>query len=114
MTLFLWVFLTPFLLVGVAIIAGMAMTLAGQTRVTLTREEGKIFSGIGSIGWTRRFDITQVKRVIHEDKTWTDSDGDKRQKASIIIDAEKRISFASELTAERRKFVAGRMAAHFA
>jgi hypothetical protein len=113
MTIFLWIFLTPFLLVGAAIIAGMFMCLAGRVEVIISQNMGKVFSGVGPFGYTKRFDPTSVRSIQYEDKKWTDSDGDKRTKTNIVIEADKRIEFGSMLPKERQRFLAGRLAARF-
>lgn len=109
MTVFMWLFLMPFILVGVGLFFAFLSALAGRVEVTVDRDTGKVFEGIGLLGWTRRFDVHRVKDVRLEDKQWTDSDGDRRHKASITIEADKTISFGTGLSLERRRFIAAKL-----
>lgn len=113
MTIFLWVFLTPFMVIGLAMIGAALAALMGRVEVRVGAEEGRVFTGIGSLGWTQRFDPRLVTRVRYEDKTWTDSDGDRRQKVQIVLEAEKPIAFGSSLPVARRRYVAGMLAQLF-
>ncbi|MFO0837314.1 MAG: hypothetical protein U1D55_02215 [Phycisphaerae bacterium] len=108
-TIFLWFFLTPFILIGAALIAGVLNCLFGRVEVTVRDQEGVAFSGIGGLGVRRRFDASAVRRVSIEDKKWVDSDGDRRSKSAIVIETQdgKRVRFGSSLPEERRRFVAG-------
>jgi hypothetical protein len=108
MTIFLWLFLTPFIAVGLAMIGAFFSSLAGRTEVQLGNAEGVVFTGIGSLGWRRRFPIHSVKDVRIDDQRWRDSDGDRRRKTIILIETRegKLIKFGSMLSEERRKFVA--------
>jgi len=105
--LFLWVFLIPFLLVGSVLIATVFCMLAGRVEVTIRDNLGRVFTGIGSIGWSRRFDVSLVTAVDLAEKRWRDSDGDPAHKQQVVIDAGKPIRFGSMLSEERKVFVAG-------
>ena len=108
MTLFLWLFLTPFIAIGLAMFGAFLSALAGRTEVRISRGEGVIFVGIGPLGYRRRFAVSAVQEVRIEDQRWRDSDGHSQRKANIIVELQqgKKIKFASMLTEERRKFVA--------
>lgn len=108
MTVFLWLFLTPFIAIGLAMIAAFLSCIGGRTEIRIQNENATVFSGIGSIGRRRRFEVSQVKTVRIDDHHWRDSDGDRRRKTNIVIEthAGKLIKFGSMLSAERRKFVA--------
>jgi hypothetical protein len=108
MTLFLWLFLTPFIAIGLAMLAAFLSCLAGRTELQIQGGQGVLFSGIGSLGRRKRFSTSQVKDVRIEDKRWRDSDGDSRRNTQIVIETnQKPIKFGSMLTNERRQFVAG-------
>ncbi|MFN5944439.1 MAG: hypothetical protein ACK5ZG_04465 [Phycisphaerae bacterium] len=109
MTVFLWLFLTPFMLIGLGLMAAFLSALGGRVEVSIDRDSGKVFEGIGLLGWTRRFDVHRVKDVRLEDKQWTDRDGDRRNKAKITIEADKTINFGSGLSVERRRFIAAKL-----
>jgi hypothetical protein len=109
MTIFLWLFLMPFIAVGAAMLATFLSCLAGRTELRVAGGEAVLFSGIGSIGFRKRFKASDVKTVRIEDKRWRDSDGDSRRKTQIVIEtmSGKPINFGSMLAPERRLFVAG-------
>jgi hypothetical protein len=109
MTLFLWIFLTPFILIGLTMIGVFVVSLGGRTEVRVRERDGVVFTGVGGLGWRRRFDASAVKEVRIDDKQWRDSDGDRRRKPNVVIETNsgKPIKFGSLLTEERRKFVAG-------
>ena len=50
MTIFLWIFLTPFIVIGLAMIGAFLSSLAGRTEVQLGNSEGILFAGIGPLG----------------------------------------------------------------
>jgi hypothetical protein len=107
-TIFLWLFLTPFIAVGLAMFAAFLGCLAGRTEVRIQGTEGVLFTGIGSLGLRKRFSTAEVKDVRIENRRWRDSDGDSRRKTQIVIDTDQRpLKFGSALTEKRRSFVAG-------
>lgn len=109
MTVFLWLFLTPFILVGLFMIGAFVSCIGGRTEVRISNPEGVIFTGVGALGWRRRFATSEVKEVRVEARAWRDSDGDRQRKTYIVIETRegKQLKFGSMLTEERRKFVAG-------
>lgn len=108
MTIFLWLFLTPFITIGLIMIVAFLSALGGRTEVRLGNSEGVIFTGIGPLGWRRRFDSRNVKHVRIDDQRWRDSDGDRRRKTQIVIETRegKQLKLAGSLPEERRKFLA--------
>jgi membrane protein implicated in regulation of membrane protease activity len=109
MTIFLWLFLTPFILVGLFMIGMFLSCVAGRMEVRINNPEGVVFTRIGALGYRRRFVTSAVKEVRVEDRSWRDSDGDRQRKTYIVIETRegKQLKFGSMLTEERRKFVAG-------
>jgi len=107
MTIFLWLFLTPFIAIGTGMLVAFLSTLAGRTEIRFREPGGTIFSGIGPLGWSRRFQLAEVSDVRLLDQTWRDSDGDTRNKANILLETKdgKQIKFGSMLTPDRRKFI---------
>ncbi len=108
MTIFLWLFLTPFIVIGLGMVGAFFLMLAGRTEVAVDRNEASIFTGVGSIGYRRRFDPQTVADVRIDDQRWRDSDGDSRRTICILIETTqgKKIKFGSGLTDERRRFIA--------
>ncbi len=108
MTIFLWLFLTPFIAVGLLLFGTFLSALGGRTEVRIHHAHGEVFGGIGPFGRRRRFNTQAIKQVRIESKTWRDKRGTEREKYRIIIEpAEgKPIKFGSMLREDRRKFVA--------
>ncbi len=109
MTIFLWLFLTPFIAVGLAVLGAFLSSLGGRTEVRIEGDQATLFTGIGSVGFRKRFSVSDVKAVRLEDNSWRDSNGNSRRQRQIVIERQsgKTLKFASMLTEERRKFVAG-------
>ncbi len=107
-TVFLWLFLTPFIAVGMLVFSSALSCLAGRTEIRLQGKEGTLFTGIGPLGFRKRLNSTDVKDVRIEDRTWQDNRGAARHNTQIVIDTGlKPIRFGSMLTADRRRFLAG-------
>lgn len=108
MTIFLWLFLTPFIVIGVVMIVAFLSCLAGKTEIRVRDWQAEIFQGIGPLGRTKKFKTELVKDVRIEDQQWRDSDGDRRRNTHIIVELTegKPLKFASSLPAERRQFLA--------
>jgi hypothetical protein len=108
MTLFLWIFLTPFIVIGVSMIGAFFLSVGGRTEVQADPTGGTVFTGVGPLGYRRRFMPSHVADVRIEDKQWRDSDGDRQQKTNIVIETKegKLIRFGSMLSNERRRFLA--------
>lgn len=103
MTAFLWLFLTPFILVGLFVAGSALSSLFGRTEVKIGNSQGTVFTGIGPLGWKRRFENSQIKTVrIHQKRNNEGSD-----QFIILIEtrAGKQIKFGSLLTNERRLFM---------
>jgi hypothetical protein len=82
--------------------------LGGRTEVQIQGGQYVIFTGIGPLGFHKRFSTSEVKSVRIEDKRWRDSDGDSRRNTRIVIETNRKsINLGSMLTDERRRFVAG-------
>lgn len=107
MTLFLWLFLTPFILIGISMIGVFFMSLGGRVEVRIDSSEGTVFTGIGPLGYRRRFLTSQVSDVRIDDQQWRDRDKDRQRKTCVVIEMRdgKLIKFGSGLSEDRRKFV---------
>ncbi|CAG1010798.1 hypothetical protein PHYC_03931 [Phycisphaerales bacterium] len=103
MVVFLWVFLTPFITVGLVMAGVTLVSLAGKVELRLRQAEGSVFVGVGSLGWRRRFDAGAVKRVHLNQTLWKQND---QSKEVVVIEAERRVAFGSMLTDERRRWLA--------
>lgn len=105
MTIFLWLFLTPFILVGIAVAIGCLMGLFGRTEVWIDHSRGVIFSGIKSIGWKRQFDASQVRSV--QISQTRNNQGRDTFAIQIELQNGKQMKLGSMLTNERRQFILG-------
>ncbi|MBX3402104.1 MAG: hypothetical protein KF699_01700 [Phycisphaeraceae bacterium] len=105
MTLFLCVFLIPFVTIGLGVLCAALVALLGRVEVRLRGPDGAVFTGIGPIGWRRRFDASRVKAVKFAESS-VETNG-KRQKLIAIEGEEKTVKFGSVLTDQRRVWLAG-------
>ncbi len=107
-TIFIWVFLAPFILVGTVMVGVFLSVVAGRTEVRISGTQGDVFTGSGRTGWHRRFDVTNVSNVRIDNQTCRDSDGDRQSRTLILLETRdgKTIKFGTLLSGERRKFVA--------
>ena len=108
MTVFLWLFLTPFIAVGLGMIAAFFHSLAGRCELRLSADEGWVFTGVGPVGRRQHFSVREVRDVRMENRRWRDSDGDSRSKAEVVIELHSghNVTFGSGLPEARRAFLA--------
>lgn len=105
MTIFMALFLTPFVLVGVTVIGALLVTIAGRVEVRLRGPDGVVFTGVGPFGWRRRFDADSVEAVLLTD---ADVEENGKKKRAIAIETSKKtIKFASLLPDQRRLWLGG-------
>jgi hypothetical protein len=104
MVIFLWIFLTPFILIGLTMIATFFSALFGRTEIRIGNSQGTLFVGIGPIGRRKRFDARDVKDVRLVDTPTRNSSSN----TNIVIETRegKQIKFGSMLKDERKRFVA--------
>jgi hypothetical protein len=103
MTIFLWVFLMPFVLVGLFVAGAALSSLFGRTEVRINEVEATVFTGIGALGWRRRFDPSQVKDI----RTHRKHNSEGNDTLTILVETRegKQIKLGSLLSNERRQFV---------
>jgi hypothetical protein len=101
-TLFLCIFLIPFVTIGFVMLCVFLTSLAGRVEVTLQEMQGRVRTGIGPISWSRRFDPSQVTRV-SGGKTSYQVNG--QNKSVIVIEADRTIKLGSSLTNSRREWL---------
>ncbi len=90
-------FLLPFIIAGIAVGWLALLCLFGRIDVHVGPYEASIRTGIGWLGRTKRFDPATVKHValeLHEGK-----------EHAIRIEADRDITFGSQLTRERRDWL---------
>ncbi len=103
MVLFLWLFLTPFITVGMFVAGSCLSALFGRTEVRVNGTQGTVFTGVGSLGWRRRFDAAQVKNVTLQQKR--NSEGSDSFVLLLEMRAGKQVKLGSLLSGERRNFM---------
>lgn len=91
----------PFIIGTFFLIAFTAMFLGGKVEITLENNIATVFTGVGSIGLKKTFDINSVNNIKVEERRGNKG---KRYKV-IIVEAHKKISFGSFLTEERTNFM---------
>ncbi len=99
MTLFLCVFLTPFVMVGVGVATVALTILFGKTVVVISEFESYVATGIGWFRLKRRFDPLKVEHVRITSSAWK-SQEDNRQCIELIAD--NTIKFGSMLNNNQR------------
>jgi hypothetical protein len=108
LTIFLWLFLTPFIAIGLGMVTAFLSCIGGRTELRVQGSEAVLFSGVGPLGFRKRFLTSEVTDVRIEERRWNDSNGNSRRNNRIVIETtQKPINFGSMLSAERRRFVAG-------
>ncbi|MDB5289831.1 MAG: hypothetical protein JWL69_1072 [Phycisphaerales bacterium] len=103
-TLFLCLFLIPFVVIGSGMFLVFLMYVMGRVETIMTGSDGRIRTGLGPINWTRRFDASEVKRVA---AGWTSYEINGRTKPLIQIEADRTVKFGSTLPDERREWMCG-------
>ncbi len=100
----------PFLVGSIALIGCTAMALAGKVELRLRGAKGEVFTGVGSLGWTRRFDLAEIERITEEPTIRSHPGG---HGWTILLAGRERLRFGSGLNENRRRFLLGALrAAH--
>ncbi len=102
MTLFLCVFLLPFITIGASLLAAALLYAAGKIEVRIGDHEALVRTGIAFLAWSRRFDPTEVRRVDVGTTSW-ETNG--RPGRTVVIEADRHVKFGSLLTDERREWM---------
>jgi hypothetical protein len=97
-TLFLCMFLIPFVTVGAAMLAAMAMNLAGKIVAVIDTDSAKVFTGAFGLKWTRRFDPNEVTAVLLQRSSLETNTSTGRL---IEIQADRTVKFGTMLAEER-------------
>lgn len=103
MTLFLCLFLVPFVLIGTGLFFGALMALLGRVKVLIDQDDSFVSTGIGPLAWKRRFDAASIQAVRFFN---TRGDAESAGKSTIQLIGDKQIEFGSTLPAERREWLA--------
>lgn len=100
--IFMSLFGIPFIVGSVLFWSAALMAIFGKVVLTLDRQGGKIFTGIGNIGITQRFIWSEVSNISQQ----TNYSRSLRNADSVIaIEGKKRITFGSGLSDDRRYYI---------
>lgn len=100
----------PFLLGSVVLVSFTLMAILGKVELTLYRYGGKVFTGIGSIGKTKKFKwddintITEVSNAVMN-SSYRSRNHSRRSSEKILMEGQRRISFGSGLKESRRYYL---------
>lgn len=103
MTIFLCVFLIPFVVIGAGTFLVAMTSSFGKTQVILRGNDGVIRTGIGPITLKQRFNTATISSVRLGNSDI--SQNDKPLKAIMLIGPEKTIKFGTMLNEERRRWM---------
>lgn len=92
----------PFL-VGSAFLVGFTLlTLFGKFVIKVERGLGTAFLGVGTIGWRKRFDWSEITGAHAEQRT---GGNDNTSKQFIVLEGPQRIKLPASLHEERNYFI---------
>ena len=103
-TLLMWLFLTPFILVGLCKFFSVLSCLFGRTTLRIGHSGGELFTGIGPFGWTRRF-LFLPSDVRYEDRHWRVLNGIRSMQGVLVFKDGKEMTFGSNCPPERLQFL---------
>ncbi len=106
MTIFLWIFLTPFIVIGLGMIGGFLSCLAGKTEVSVDRGVVRIATGIGPVRWNRRFQAWDLMEIRMEETRRNGNNGAQKKEIIAELKSGRLVRFGSMLRDERRRFLA--------
>ncbi len=104
LAVFLWLFLLPFFAMGLMFMGLAVVSLFGHVSVRIGPDGGRVFTGVGPVGWARRFDPAAVESVAVGLARWQQND---RSVPAVVISRRARgpLRFGTMLTAERRAWL---------
>lgn len=92
----------PFV-IGTLVLGSVAvMSICGRIDVIVADAAGRVFTGVGPFGWTRRFDWSEVKRI-EEDVLGYRYSGSNGLVISLV--GRNRLKFGSMMSETRRYFL---------
>lgn len=97
-TLFLFAFLTPFIMIGTGMTIAAIMCLIGKVSVVIDEFDSYVATGFGFLQWKQRFDPRQVSDVEITDSQ-TETNGNVKQ--AVKITANKTVQFGAILSHQR-------------
>jgi hypothetical protein len=104
MTIFMLLFITPFVMIGAGMILATVFMTVGHVEVSLRGHEASVFSGVGPIGWRRSFDPAKVTSILVRDSTYQVNG---QPQTRIVLTADRDIKVGIFLSDTRRQWLAG-------
>lgn len=101
-TLFLCVFLTPFVLFGVGMIVAALINLVGRVDVVVNGADSYVATGVGPFVWKKRFNSDQVEQVSYGKTLWRSEDGTNKV---IELTGVETIKFGSLLSEPKMQWI---------
>ena len=105
--LFSSLFGMPFLIGTIFLVSWCAMCVAGQVVITRRSDQLTIFTGVGSIGWTRACSLSDFSIVREGYAGMGNWNWNNRQGPAIRLEGKRAVAFGSMLSTERRYFLIG-------
>jgi hypothetical protein len=105
MVVFLWLFLTPFIVVGTFMFGALISAVAGRTELRVRGGAVDVFVGAGPIGWTRHIDPAQVDRVALGVRSWKQEGAEPKQEIHVVLRSGKMVKFGSFVPDDRRHYL---------
>ncbi len=100
-SLFQSLFGIPFVLGSILFWSLALMTICGKVEVTLG-DASSVFTGVGRLGWRRRFDWSAVQSIREENMSVQYPGG---QPAALVMEGAERVKFGSGVSEKRRYFL---------
>lgn len=102
MTLFLCVFLIPFVTVGIAMVGAAMMNLIGKVEVVIDEFDSHVATGVAFLRWRKKFDPREVRAVEFCSSSWQ---SENRSNRMIEIQADRSVRFGSLLQPDRMEWL---------
>jgi len=99
---FLSLFGIPFIIGAILFWSLTVMVIWGKVEMTLDKEGGKIFTGVGSLGLTKRFTWDEISSVKENESNFRYPGS---QGGDILLEGKKRISFGKGVNETRRYYL---------
>lgn len=92
----------PFFMGTIFLGAVVIMSICGTIVVAVDRNQGRIFTGVGPIGWTRNFDWGSITAI---EETITRNNSSENNRSHIALIGQQRLKFGSTLSDEKRYYI---------
>lgn len=102
MTLFLCVFLIPFVTIGIGMASIAIINLFGSIKVIIDPDASFVATGVGFARWKKRFDAREVESVKLGSTPWQSGDGSN---SLITIKGQQTVKFGSLLPSSRQEWM---------